>query len=141
VIVTHYSDGRTVECVQRRIAQEVSGPAVEDESPVEAGELGHFLGDDPDVVADEDERDLALAIQVLEQGVERRLGLGVHAPCRLVENDQLGVGDERSGDEDALLLARGQRADPGARVGLHAYADEGLPYAGALRAPATLEEP
>ena len=35
-------------------------------------------------------------------------------PCRqLVEEDQLGVVDEREGDEQALLLAAGQRHEPG----------------------------
>src|SRR3990172_7469532 len=69
VVVAHDAHRRSVERRERRIAQEVAGAAVEDEPPVEAGELGHFLGDDADVVADEDEGDLALAVQVVEHGV------------------------------------------------------------------------
>ena len=113
---------------------------MEDQPPVEAGELGHFLGDHADVVADQDEGDLALAIQVVEEGIERGLRLGVDAARRLVQDEQLGVGDEGARDEHALLLPRGQRADPRARVRLHADPGEHFPDTGPLRFPRPLEE-
>ena len=113
---------------------------MEDEAPVEAGELGDLLGDDADVVADEDEGDLALAIQVLEQRVEARLRLGIDAARRLVQDQKLGVRDQRAGDEDPLLLPGRQRAD--ARAGLRGHADlaEHLGDAGALRRPDPAEQ-
>ena len=113
---------------------------MEDQPPVEAGELGHFLGDHADVVADQDEGDLALAIQVVEQGIERGLRLGVDAARRLVQDEQLGVGDKGARDQHALLLPRGQRADPRARVRLHADPGEHFPDTDPLRFPRPLEE-
>ena len=113
---------------------------MEDEPPVEAGELRHFLGDDADVVADEDEGDLALAVQVVEHRVEGGLRLRIDAARGLVEDDQLGVGHERAGDQDALLLTRRERADPRARVRFHACARQRLAHARSLRSADALEE-
>ena len=123
---------RAVERRERGIAQEVARPAVEDEAPVEARELGDLLGDDADVVAHEDERDLALAVQMLEQGVEARLGLGIDAARGLVQDQELGVRDQRARDEDALLLPGRQRADAGAGMRGHADLAEHLGDARAL---------
>src|SRR5437879_2327743 len=120
VVVAHDAHRGPIQGGQGGVAEEVAGPTVEDQPPVEAGELGHFLGDHAYVVADQDEGDLALAIQVVEQGIERGLRLGVDAARRLVQDEQLGVGDEGARNEHALLLPRGQRADPRARVRLHA---------------------
>src|SRR6202795_2679203 len=115
VVVAHDAHRRPVQRRPGRVAQEIAGAAVEDEPPVEAGELRDLLGDDADVVADEDEGDLALAVQVVEQRVEARLRLGIDASRRLVQDQELGVRDQRAGDEDPLLLPGGQRAD--ARAG------------------------
>jgi hypothetical protein len=46
---------------------------------------------------------------------ERDLAGVVDAGGRLVEHEQLGLAGERPGDEDALLLPAGQRADAVAR--------------------------
>src|SRR5712692_2762991 len=118
-----------------------SPTAVEDQPPVETGELGHFLGHHTDVVADQDEGDLALAIKVVEEGIEGSLRLGIHAARRLIQDEQLGVGDEGARDEHALLLPRRQRTDPRARVRLHADPGQHLLDAAPLRFPGPLEEP
>src|SRR6266851_3886825 len=140
VVVAHYAHRRPIQGRQRGIAQEVAGATVEDQPPVEAGELGHFLGDHADVVADEDEGDLALAVQVVEHGVEGRLRLRIDATRGLVENDQLRIGHERPRYENPLLLACRQRADPRPGVRFHAGARQGLAHARSLRAAYTLED-
>src|ERR1700675_2306717 len=140
VVVAHDANRRPVQRRQGRVAQEIAGAAVEDEPPVQAGELRDLFGDDADVVADEDEGDLALAVQVLEHGVEGGLRLGVHAAGGLVQDDQLGVGDQRAGDQHALLLSGRERADARPRVRLHADAGQRVGDAGSLRPADTLEE-
>src|SRR5215813_6296727 len=120
VFVSDDADRRAVERGQRRVAQEIVGAPVEDEAAIEAGELGHFLRDDADVVAHQDERHVALAIQVVQQGVEARLRLRIHAARRLVQDQEFRLGDERPGDEHALLLPDRERADTGGGMRLHA---------------------
>src|SRR5262245_52730096 len=120
VLVRHHTNRRAVERGQGRVAQEIAGTPVEDEAAVQARQLGHFLRDDADVVAHQDERDVALAIQVVQQGVEAGLRLRIHAARRLVQDQQLGLGDEGPGDEHALLLPDRERADTSRRMTLHA---------------------
>src|SRR5258705_572726 len=126
VVVADHAHRGAVERGQRRVAQEVARPAVEDQPAAETGELGDLLCHDPDVLAHQDQGHVALAIEMVEQGVEARLGLGVHPPGGLVQDRQLGLGDEGPRDQHALLLARRQRADPRARVRLHAHLAEHL---------------
>src|SRR5215813_1981548 len=141
MIVAHYSDSWPIQRREGRVAEEVARPAVEDEPPVEAGELRHLLGDDADVVAHQDQRHLPLPIQVMEHGVERGLRLGIHPARGLVKNDQLRIRNEGAGDQDPLLLARGERADAGASVRLHADARKRVLHPHPLAPADALEEP
>ncbi len=62
------------------------------------------------VVRDHDDRLLELAVEQLEQ-VEDLAGRGaVEVAGRLVGDEEIGVGDDRPGDRDALLLAAGELA-------------------------------
>src|SRR6202035_590802 len=70
VVVADDAHRRAVERGQRRIAQEIAGAAVEDQATVQARELGDLPGDHADVVAHQDQGHVALAVQVVEEGVE-----------------------------------------------------------------------
>ena len=66
-------------------------------------------------------RDLLLTGQLAEQGDDLLLAAQVEVGERLVEQQQLGPGDQRVGDQHALLLAAGQFADPGIGVPVRAH--------------------
>ena len=85
--------------------------AVVDEPLVEAGDARDVFVDDADVVGDEDDGQTLPPVESVEQVVERRLGLGVDAGRRLVEEKDLRRRDQGPGDEDALLLSSGKAAD------------------------------
>src|SRR5262249_35095719 len=110
VVVTHHAHRGAVKRGQRGVAQEIAGAAVEDQPPIEAGELGHFLGPHADVVAHQDQRNVALPVQMVKQRVEAGLRLRIHAAGRLVQDQELRLGDEGAGDQHALLLAGGECA-------------------------------
>ena len=89
-------------CAGRRMR-----PSVEHEDPV--GEHDRLV----DVVGDEQDRRAVARAQVAQQGVHPDAGERVERAERLVEQQQLGVADQRPGQRDALLLAAGQLARPG----------------------------
>ena len=60
------------------------------------------------VVRDEDERQVQLALQVAQQVDHLRLDRDVQRGDRLVGDDQLRAQRERAGDADALALAAGE---------------------------------
>ena len=59
------------------------------------------------VVGDEHDRP-AGGVELVEQGHDVGAGVAVEVAGRLVGEDERGLGDERPGDRDALLLAAGQ---------------------------------
>ena len=59
-----------------------------------------------------DQQDPALRPQLTEHGLDPRGAGGVDARQRLVEQQHAGVLEQRAGDQDALALAAGQRAEP-----------------------------
>ena len=54
---------------------------------------------------DDEDRHAAGAIQISEKRDNGRFGGDVHPGCRFVEDEYIGLGRERPGKEDALLLA------------------------------------
>ena len=66
--------------------------------------LAH-AGDDPEVVADEEDRRVELRAQLLDQVEHLRLDRGVEPRGRLVQHEQVGIRRERHGEHDPLLLA------------------------------------
>ena len=81
-----------------------------------------IVGDDRQVVADEQQRHAALAHQAVEQLEDLGLGGDVERGRRLVGDQQLRAAGERHGDGDALALAARDLVRIGARdaVGLRA---------------------
>ena len=64
--------------------------------------------DEMQVVGDHQDRDAAVIVQMMQQSVEREAAANVHAGERFVEQEQVGVVQQRVGDEDALKLAAGE---------------------------------
>ncbi len=62
------------------------------------------------VVRDHDDRLLKLAVELFQQVEDLAAGGAVEIAGRLVGDQQVGVGDDRPGDGDALLLAAGELA-------------------------------
>ena len=92
---------------------------VEQRDPVEV--FGHGL----QVVVDDDDG-LARRTQFLEQLDDGAFGGGVHALEGFVHEVDVGVLDERAGQEGALLLAAGKLADLAVGVVLHADLVQGV---------------
>ena len=61
--------------------------------------------DDAEVVGDEQDRGVRLGLERADEVEDARLDRRVEAGRRLVEDEQLRVGGERDGDDDALLHA------------------------------------
>ena len=100
--------------------QNSSWRPVVDQPLVQTGHLGDVPVDDADVVGDQDDGDAFLLVQAVEKAVEMALGFRIDARRRLVEKQDPGLVDDGPGDEDALLLAAGQAADPPVVELLHA---------------------
>ena len=79
------------------------------------------LGDDAEVVGDQDRRQAALAVEPLEQGEDLRLHGDVERRRRLVGDQHLGLQRERHRDHRPLPHAAGELVrvvvDPPRRVG------------------------
>jgi hypothetical protein len=63
-----------------------------------------------DVVRDEQVRKIELVLQALEQPGDLRPGRPVQRRCGLVEHDEPGISDDRTGNAHSLLLATAQLA-------------------------------
>ncbi|MCZ7676037.1 MAG: hypothetical protein M5U35_09435 [Roseovarius sp.] len=77
--------------------------------------LGH-LGDDAEIVGDQDQRHLVFAAELEDERHDLGLDGDVERGRGLVGDDQLGLGQQRDGDDDALA----QPARKFVRVGVHA---------------------
>ena len=90
------------------------------------------LGDDPAVVHDQQpvaqpggllhvvrgqQQGHPLRLEALERSPDRQPGLRVEPGGRLVEDDQVGLVDQRPGDQQPALHAPGQRPDAARRRG------------------------
>ena len=64
--------------------------------------------DDAEVVGDQQDRRVRLGLERAHEVEDARLDRGVEAGRRFVEDQQLRVGGERDGDDDALLHPAGQ---------------------------------
>ena len=101
----------------RAAIEEVARMAIEpDAARRERHDVGHVLGDERHVVRDQDDRPSG-AVQFVEQRHERLGVEAVLAKGGLVEDQNVGIGDERAGDREATLLAvtQGIRARLGQR--------------------------
>ena len=104
--------------------------AIHDHDPI-----GH-VGDDAHVVGDQDDRGAEPVAQRQQQLEDRGLHRHVERRGGLVGDDHVGIGRDRHGDDDALLLTAGQLVrvvvDPLGGIG-HAHQLEQLDGAGAGR--------
>ena len=82
-------------------------------------------GDPGQLVRDDDDRG-APSVQLREQPGEACDVLGVEAGRRLVHDEQVGTGGQGTGDEDASLLAAGERIEPLVPAVPQVDVDEGL---------------
>src|SRR5258708_24514091 len=76
--------------------------------------MGDVL-DDREIVADEQQRQTQLALQVLQQVDDLRLDGNIERGDGLVAHDQVRFGSERPRDGDALALAAGELVGPAVR--------------------------
>ena len=90
-------------------------------------------GDAVEVVGREQDREAA-RVQVVEQVQDLVAQARVDAGGRLVHEQQLGLAEQRAGDEDALLLAARQLADVAVAEVLDVQPREDLADGGALGA-------
>src|SRR5436190_14688869 len=88
-----------------RVPVEEQGPAQERDP---AGEFRHAV----DLVGRQDDRDPEVPVQLNKDEVDSPRRLDVHAARGLIEDQELGLADQRLRDEDSLGLAAGQPADP-----------------------------
>ena len=88
---------------------------LDDLAEIHHGNAVRHVLDDRQIVADEQQREAELALQVLQQIDDLRLDGDVERRDRLVADDQFGFGGERPGDADALALAAGEFVRPAAQ--------------------------
>ncbi|EGJ74167.1 putative ABC transporter ATP-binding protein [Streptomyces sp. Tu6071] len=124
-----------------RVVQHLGGGALFDHVAVAHDE--HFradLGDDGEVVRDDEEGEPRLLAEVGEEVEDLGLDGDVERRRRLVGDQDAGPGRERGGDQDALEHPAGQLVGVlGADPGGFAQVDLGEEFGGALAGRATAE--
>src|SRR5581483_10160366 len=112
---------RAVGLQQRlRVVDLVRWPLCHD-APVDADDPGQVRGDSIKLVRRHDDRDV-LVVELVQQVQDIVAGLDVHAGRRLVQEEDTWVADQRSRQENTLLLAPGEGADVPPRQGVDAKA-------------------
>src|SRR5258705_964 len=77
---------------------------LDDLAEIHHGDTVRHVLDNSQIVADEQQREAELALQILQQVDDLRLDRNVERRDRLVANNQFGLLRERPGDADALAL-------------------------------------
>src|SRR3954447_25773982 len=88
---------------------------LDDLAEIHHGNAVRHVLDDREIVADEEQRETELALQILQQVDDLRLDRDVERRDRLVADDQFGFGGERPGDADTLALAAREFMRPAAQ--------------------------
>ncbi len=89
----------------RRAEELLACGDLDDLARVHYGDALRHLRDDAQVVRDEQDRHVALGLQLREQIEDLRLDGDIERGGRLIGDQHLGIGRERRRDHDALLLA------------------------------------
>src|SRR5205809_4388138 len=76
-----------------------------DRAEIHDGNAVRHVLDDRQIVADEEQREAELPLQILQQVDDLRLDGDVERRDRLVADDQFGFRGKRPGDADTLALA------------------------------------
>ena len=92
----------------RVVAHRRGGAAHDRRALVHDGDLGAQAHDELHVVLDDEERLVEVAVQRLDAVPDLVDERRVDAACRLVEEENLGVGDEQVGELEQLALAVGE---------------------------------
>ena len=115
-------------------------PGLDDAAAIHDGDAVGDLGDDAEIVGDQDHRRAGLGLAPRQHGKHLRLHGDVEGGRRFVGDDQLRPPGHRHGDDRALAHAAGElvRILPGAsgRVGDVDLAQAARPPAGARLPPA-----
>ena len=93
---------------QHRVAEDVAGrPLALDDAVLQAKHMMGTLADHADIVRYQQDRDLAFAVEPANQVVEVFLVVEVDAGGRLVQQEQLRMGQEGQAQKNTLQLAAG----------------------------------
>ena len=95
--------------------------SVEEKALVEAGHLARVLGDDPEIMGDECNRQAFVVIELGEHIVEPGLRFRIHPGRRFIQKKNVGPVDDRPGDEDPLLLSSGKLPNAPVLQPLHVH--------------------
>jgi len=96
------------------------GP-VEEEALVEAGNLVNVLGDNPEIVGDQRNRQAFVAVELGKHVVEAGMRFGIHTGRGFVQKKNIGTIDNGPGNEDPLLLTPRKLPNPAVFQLLHVY--------------------
>ena len=92
-----------------RTGEDLEHVALLDDAPaLDHRDLAGDVADHRHLVGDEQDGQAELAVDAREQVEDRAGGFRVERGGRLVGEQHLGLGGERAGDADALLLAAGE---------------------------------
>ena len=103
----------------------VGRPALDDGAAIHHHHALHVLGDDAEIVRDQDHRHAALLDEIGDEIEDLALDGDVERGGRLVGDQQVGLAGERHRDGDALALAAGELV----RIGIDALGGIGQPDA------------
>src|SRR5260221_3643495 len=88
--------------MQRPAEDLIDAAGLDDLPGIHDGDGGDDAGDDAEIVGDQDDRHVELALQRREQMQDLRLDGDVERRRRFVGDDELGPAHQRNGDHDAL---------------------------------------
>ena len=127
--------GRAVEVGEQLLLHDVADRVVVRVPVEQVDGVGQHRQQRVEVVGDDHDRHVPLAVQVAEQPHDLLLVAQVEVGQRLVEQQQLGVVDDGLGDRHPLLLAAGELRHPAVGVVVGADPAQRLRRPGRARRP------
>jgi hypothetical protein len=113
VVMMIRRDVDAVGLLERLGVHDFSGGAFAADDAVERVNPGGVAEDHGEIVRDENDGEFVAFVNGGDEFVEIGLAGGIHAGGGLVEEEQLGFGEEAERDEDALELAAGKMGERG----------------------------
>ncbi len=93
----------------RRAEQIGAGRFFDKAAGVHHGDPVDVLGDDTEIVADQDQRHTGIAADAAQQRQDLRLDGGIECRGGLIGHQQVGLAGQRHGDHHALVQAAGEK--------------------------------
>ena len=118
-------DGRAIQ-LGYLFAGEFVRRAVADQGAVHAGDGARLAQDGPDVVRHKHDGHAPVAVEITENGVQLLFARDVHAGRWFVQHEQLGLTNERAGQQHPLLLADRKLGQTPTHAAGHAHRLQGL---------------